>query len=66
VTTERPICVPLDPADVRECKVRRCVTRASHFVVWPTKTGASGSYRCRVHAREFSDKYKIEFMEVSP
>jgi hypothetical protein len=67
---EKPICVPLDPNDIRQCRVRRlgersrgCTIRASHFVTWPTTTGASGSYRCRVHAREFADKYEIQFKE---
>jgi hypothetical protein len=65
MATEKPICVPLDAKDVRQCRVRRCAIRASHFVTWPTQTGASGSYRCRVHAREFADKYEILFKETA-
>jgi len=49
--------------DVEQCRVRGCTIRASHFVTWPTKTGASGSCRCRVHAREFAAKHAIPFTE---
>jgi hypothetical protein len=64
--TERPTCTSLDANDIQQCRVRGCTARASHLVTWPTKAGASGSYRCRVHAREFADKYGVEFREVSP
>jgi hypothetical protein len=61
---EPATCIPLDSAEIELCRVRGCTIRASHFVVWPTKTGASSSYRCRVHAREFADKYSIPFKET--
>ncbi len=66
MTREGPVCTLLDAKDVEMCRVRRCVIRASHFVIWPTKAGASGSYRCRVHARVFANKYGIEFVGVIP
>jgi hypothetical protein len=60
---DRPVCTPLYHAEIQQCQVRRCTARASHFVVWPTKTGASGSYRCPAHARAFAAKHAIPFEE---
>jgi hypothetical protein len=63
---EESVCSTLDDKDIRWCTARGHGddrTRATHFVVWPTKTGASGAYRCRVHAMEFCERRGIAFPE---
>jgi hypothetical protein len=60
--TDKPIISLLDDRDIQWCKVRGCPhVRASHFVAWPTATGASGAYRCRAHARAFAVKHSLEY-----
>ena len=56
----------LDERDHKRCRVRNCpMPRASHFVVWTTKAGASSSYRCRVHAHEFASSRGLTYPETA-
>lgn len=61
------VCSTLDDKDRRRCTARGHGSeweRATHFVAWPTKTGASGAYRCRVHAMEFCERRGVAFLSL--
>ena len=57
------VITALDENDVRWCGVHECTrgSRATYFVAWKTKGGASGAYRCTHHAREFARRRKVAF-----